>query len=146
MFPIENHNIHDFQTSKFPLFFSEISMQRKFVFSHRKRKKCKILMSLEFKILILFLRTYLVSHHEPHKTWLWKIKIFKLFTLLLGKFFGHRKRKKCKIHMSLEFEILILFLKKKWWVTSNTTKNMNLKHQNFQNFHSSSWTIRCVEN
>jgi hypothetical protein len=35
----------------------------------------------------------------------------------------------------LEFKILRLFMKNKWWLTSRATQNMTLKHKNFTIFH-----------
>jgi hypothetical protein len=74
---------------------------------------------------------------EPHKTWLRNIKISTFFLLPSGTSMLRKRdltaktKKMNNFFSTLEYKILRLFVKNKWWLTSRTTKIMTSIHKNF---------------
>jgi hypothetical protein len=96
---------------------------------------------LEFKILILFMKKKWWITCRTTQNMTSKHKNFSIFLLILrerdaGKtrFQAAKTQKMTNLFMTLEFNILRLFMKNKWWLTSRTTQNTTSKHKNFNIF------------
>jgi hypothetical protein len=122
------------------LFSSEKSMLRKRVLSSENTENDLFFMTLEFKILILFMKNkwWLTSRTTQSSTS--KYTNFTIFSLILREIdaektrFRQRKRKKWPIFHDFDFKILRLFKKNKWWLTSRTTQNTISKDKYFTIF------------
>jgi hypothetical protein len=82
---------------------------------------------------------WLTSRTTQNTTW--KHKNFTIFPVTHREIDAEKRRfqpakrqKMTNFFMTLEFKILRLFMKNKWWLTSRTTKNKTSKYKNFTIF------------
>jgi hypothetical protein len=138
---IQKHTKHDFETLKFLHFLSYPQRKRCWenAFSASENSEFdKFSLTLEFKILSLFMKNNWWPTSRTTQDTNSKHKNFTIFSLILREFDAEKSsfqpaimQKMTNFFMTLEFKILRLFSKNKWWLTSRTTQNTTSKHKNF---------------
>jgi hypothetical protein len=140
---IQNYTyiLRNIKTSPFFLLSSEKLMLGKLVFSQRKRRKWPILIYVGIQNLEVIYEEQLMAHIQNHTYTTSKHTNFTIIPLILReiddeitRFQPAKIQKMNNFFMTLEFKILRLFLKNKWWLTSRTKQNTTLKHKNFTIF------------
>jgi hypothetical protein len=133
--------LRNIKVTPFSLLSSEKSMLRKRVFSQRNCRKWPISQDVGIQNYEVIYEEQVMAHIQNQTKHEFEIEKFHHFST-------YPQRNRCcenaisasenaendQFLRTLEFKILMIFMKNKWWLTSRTTQNTTTKHKNFTIF------------